>query len=157
MVLKVKVRIEGLRETLRAFDEMSKGANNRLRDGSMEIAGKLMRAQQVAGAALGRQARFVSSRGLRVERDRAPVVSVGRRGGAKVKALLFGSEFGMTRHTGWYNHRRYNNLPNPQFFPHRGRGHSYWFFATAEAMQPEIESGWRDIADKIADDWGRGG
>lgn len=158
MPFTVKVRIEGAREILQAFDRMSKGANDELRQGSTELAGRLMRAQQAAGSAVGRQARAVSSRGLRVERDRVPVVSAGRRGGAKIRNLIAGSEFGMDRHTGWYNRRRYNDLPKHQFYRWSGNGPDagYWFFPTARAMQPEIERGWLEIADRIVKKWGKG-
>jgi hypothetical protein len=79
-----------------------------------------------------------------------PTISASNTG--RAAGLLFGSEFGMTRHSGWYNRRRYNDLPNHQFRPHLGGG-SYWFFSTVEQNQPWIASEWGEAAEQVVREW----
>ena len=69
--------------------------------------------------------------------------------------LLFGSEFGMNRRSGWYADDRFRDSVGRQFRPHRGAG-SYWFFKTAEQDQPEIQQALRETADEIVRNFGHG-
>jgi len=149
----MKVRIQGLRETLRAFDYLSKQASNELRDASTEIAEGLAVRVRRAGTRLGGQPRLVASKGISVKRDRAPVLAAGLRGGKKVKALLFGAEFGMNRKTGWYRKVRYFDSRGYQFgVPHQGRDGRF-FFPTVEYYQDEVSDTYGRMADKLARDW----
>lgn len=153
-MIKVRVRIEGIREILRALDELPEDAQNEVRDGSLKLAETLAGQIRSAGSALGRQD-ALAARSVVARRDRVPVIAAGSRGGRKAKGVLFGSEFGMTRKSGWYRKRRYFTSRGRQFRPHLGRG-SYWFFATVEREQAEVSRAYIAMVDAVARKWGRG-
>jgi hypothetical protein len=66
--------------------------------------------------------------------------------------LLFGSVFGMKRHSGWYAKRRYHASTGSQFGPWISFP-GYWFFSSAEKRQPWIESEWHKAADEVVRRW----
>jgi hypothetical protein len=144
-----KFRVEGLRETIRAFRDLPKDANNELRDRTLVLAQTLAEQVRAAGMADGPQsARAAES--VKAQRDRVPVIKAG--GTKRSSAVVFGSEFGMNRRSGWYAARRYNESDGRQYRPHEGR-HSYWFFRTVEDNEGEIASAWRQVADDVLARW----
>lgn len=158
--LTVNVRIDGARETLAAFRQMGKDAEGKLRDAAQSIADSLAASAQAAARAEGGQAALMAPT-VKAIRDRVPVVQVGgtRRVGrrrAPAYGLLFGSEFGMNRRSGWYAASRYRSSIGAQFKPHRGiRG--YWFFPLVESEQDRIAAAWTRAADELVREFGRGG
>lgn len=144
----VKVRISGVRETIRAFRDLPKDANNELRQRSQEIARDL--AGKIAAAARtdSRQSALVAPT-VKAMKDRVPVVQAGgnRKVGRNRKPahkVLFGANFGAT-------YLR-------QFRPHRGAGQDdYFFFSTVEANEGAIDRQWNAAADEIISRWGSGG
>lgn len=154
MALRVRVRIEGIREVIAAFDRLPDEAQNIVRDRSLELAQSLVGPVQATAAGQGRQAARAAT-SVQAKRDRVPVLTAGSRGGALAKALLFGSEFGATRHFGWYAKGRYYNSTGKQFPPHQGAG-SYWFFRTVDQESGRIEKAYLDMAQEMCDAWGRG-
>lgn len=149
--LKVDVRVYGLRETIRAFQQLPKDASDELRDRTLALSQTLADRVRAAGEAdTPQSARAAAS--VKARRDRVPVISAG--GTKRSSAVLFGSEFGMTRRSGWYARGRYRDSLGRQFRPHRGAS-SYWFFATIEENQGEIAATWRQVADAILDRWAR--
>lgn len=158
--LTLTLHIEGVRETLRAFNQLPKEASDKLRDRAQEIAQDLAVKAKAAGVAEGRQARLVAST-VKARRDRLPVVVAGGtkklgRKRAPAYALLFGSEFGMNSRSGWYASPRYDNATGRQYKPHRGRN-SYWFFATADKERERISDAWNKAADEIVREFTTGG
>ncbi|HEX7038681.1 MAG TPA: hypothetical protein VF202_01050 [Trueperaceae bacterium] len=150
--LTLTLHIQGARETLRAFGQLPKEANDALRARSLELAESLAVKARGAGVAEGRQARLVAST-VQARRDRLPVIVAGgtkRLGRKRTPAfgLLFGSEFGMDSRSGWYAAPRYDNATGQQYKPHRGRD-SYWFFKTADDNQAEISAAWNRAADDV--------
>jgi hypothetical protein len=144
-----KFRVEGLRETIRAFRDLPKDANNELRDRTLVLAQTLAEQVRAAGMADGPQsARAAES--VKAQRDRVPVIKAG--GTKRSSAVVFGSEFGMNRRSGWYAARRYNASDGRQYRPHEGR-HSYWFFRTVEDNEGEIAAAWRQVADDVLARW----
>lgn len=142
----MSLRVDGLKETLQAFNRLGKDANKALREGSFELSQTLAAQVQAAAESHSGQSALLAST-VKARRDRAPFIEVGgtkRVGRNKVPAfkVLFGSEFGS------------NNLP--QFRPHRGRM-GYWAFPTVEANQDEISAAWNQVADKLLDDFSHGG
>lgn len=136
--LVVNVRVEGLREVIRALNNLPKNANDEIREKARVIAGKLAETAKQAGRAEGRQAGAVIKT-VRVQRDRLPVVVAGgmRKLGRNKKPaykLLFGSEFGAT--------------VLKQYKPHLGKD-SYWFFKTIEEERTFISAEWLEAADEI--------
>lgn len=151
--LTIKVKIDGARETLRAFNALPKNANDELRDRTKEIATKVAQSAKDAGIRAGSQAALVS-RSVKVKRDRVPAVQAG--GGSPAlgryhvppSALLFGSEFGMDAHSGWYRKSRYDESKGFQYHPHTGQVGA-WFFPTVEREAPAISEAWNKVADDI--------
>jgi hypothetical protein len=147
--LRMRVRISGADEVLRAIHALGRDAEKALRDQAYDIADYLADKIKYAASADSRQsARAASS--VKAVRDRWPVIIAG--GTKRSQGVLFGSEFGATRRFGWYARARYYHSPARQFRPHQGAS-SYWFFATAEREQPWVERQWQDAADDVIRRW----
>lgn len=134
----LSLRIDGLKQTLQAFNRLEKDANTALREASFALSQLLASRVQSAAQAEGAQAVLLAPT-VKAMRDRAPFIQAGgtrRVGRNKVPAfkVLFGSEFGS------------NQLR--QFKPHRGRL-GYWAFPTVEANQAEISAKWNEAADDL--------
>jgi hypothetical protein len=145
-----KVSIEGADEVLRAFDKLPRDAESELREQAFDIAKVLADRIKAGGRAHSRQAARAAST-VKEVKGRWPAIQASNTG--RAKGLLFGSEFGMTRHSGWYNKGRYRDSTGHQFGPHLGGG-SYWFFKTATALQPYVADQWREVADNVVRKWG---
>lgn len=147
--LRIRVRIEGVHEILAAARRLPPEAQRLLRDRSQQLAETLAVQIRAAGQAESRQAAR-AARSVKARRDRVPVVSAG--GTKAASAVLFGSEFGMTRRSGWYARGRYHNSAGRQFKPHRG-AQSYWFFKTAEREEGRIGRAYQQMADELIRSW----
>jgi hypothetical protein len=145
----MKVSIEGANEVLRALDKLPKDADTELRAQAFDIAKVLTDRIKAAGRAHSRQAARAAST-VKEVKGRWPIVQASNTG--RAKGLLFGSEFGMTRHSGWYAKGRYRDSIGHQFGPHLGGG-SYWFFKTADDLQPYVADQWREVADNVVRRW----
>lgn len=144
MVDRIDVTIRGDEEVMRALRALPRDANDELRDGAGQLANMLLRTMRGL-ASSNRQAR-AAARTARVVRDRFPSVEAGP------EKRLKGSEFGMTRHTGWYNKPRFWGSVGDQYRPHRGRA-SYWFFLAQERKAAELQAGYREILDRTVAKW----
>lgn len=143
--LTVKVRITGVRDTLKAFGKLPKDASTELRTGTLALTQLLASKVEAAGRSDSPQSALVAGT-VKARKDRVPVIVAG--GAKKVGSrrtpahkILFGSEFGS------------NNLK--QYRTHLGQG-SYWFFRTVEAHQDEIDKAWNKIAGDIVRRWSNG-
>lgn len=146
MAIQTRIRIEGAQEIIRALGRVPGDGERALVRRSNELAYNLLRRMRRAAAREGRQAARAAST-LRVVRGSLmPTVTAGPH------ELLFGSEFGMTRHSGWYSRGRYYHSTGMQFGPHQGQV-GYWFFPTRRAAQPVIEAAWRQAADDVIRGW----
>lgn len=146
--LTVTLSITGLRETLRAFQELPKDASNRLRDETLKLSQALAVKAKAAGQAdAAPQSPLVAST-VKAARDRVPVIQAGGtkrlgRNRAPAWKLLFGSEFGSNAYQQF--HRE-----------HAGR-QGYWFFPVIEGSQAQIAAAWSRVADGIVRDFSEGG
>lgn len=147
--LTFRVSIQGANEVLRAFNKLPRDANQELRTEAFDIAKVLADRIKAAGRRYSKQAARVAST-VREVRDRWPAVQASNTG--RAKGLLFGSEFGMNRKSGWYGRPRYFDSRGYQFHPHTGQ-QGAWFFPTAEALQPYVEQQWRQVADNVVRKW----
>ena len=147
--LTVRIHIANVRETLAAFRHLPKDAQDELRDTSQELAKRLAGYVRAAGTALGRQDAKVA-RTVKAVRDRVPTITAGGR--SKAGQLVFGSEFGMNRRSGWYGAARFSHSTGRQFRPHQGTD-GYWFFPTVDAHEEEIGRAWTQAADDIVQRW----
>lgn len=151
MAIRVRVRIEGIREILAAFDRMPADIQNVVRDRSLELAEELALRVRTAGVGRGRQAALAASTVV-AKRDRVPVITAGARGPHRARAVVFGTEFGATRKFGWYAQGRYFHSPAKQYPTHLGAG-SYWFFRTVENSEARISQAYLRMADEIIHRW----
>lgn len=147
--LTVGVRIDGVNQTLAAFRQLPKDANDALREAAQDLARRLaLSAQRAASADNSPQSDLIAPT-VKAGRDRLPLVQAGgskRVGRHRAPAwkLLFGSEFGSNRYK-QFGH------------PHAGKK-GYWLFPTVEREQSAIAAAWRRAADDIVRQWeGRNG
>lgn len=144
----VKVQIDGLRETLRAFQELPKDATTRLREEALKLAEKLAVAARAEGMAdAAPQSKLVATT-VKAVRDRVPAIQAGgtkRLGSRRAPAytLLFGSMFGSNAHRQFHR-------------PHGGQD-AYWFFPVVERNARDIAAAWSKVADEIVRDFSEGG
>lgn len=147
---KFSVKIEGADEVARALAKVPADAKAAMKAEAKDIAISLTDWIKADARARGRQA----ARGASTVREGAhgvwPMVTGSNTG--RARGLLFGSVFGMKRHSGWYRHRRYHNSAGRQFGPYVGFP-GYWFFATAQHRQPWITREWAKAADQVVQDW----
>jgi hypothetical protein len=144
----IKVRIEGADEVIRALRKLPADAQAAMKHEARDIATSLADFMKADARSHSRQAAR-ASRSVR-ERNQGfwPVITANNS-----SRLLFGSIFGMKRHSGWYAHRRYARSSGEQFGPYIGfPGH--WFFSSAERYQPWVESEWQKAADDVVHRWG---
>jgi hypothetical protein len=158
--LTIHIRIDGVRETIRAFNEMGRDANRDLRTETFKISDDLAVKLRVAAGADGNQSRLMVPT-IKARKDRVPSVEAGGskrvgRHGKPAGALIFASEFGMSSRSGWYGRRRYRGSPGRQWHPHRGAA-SYWFFETVEDQTDNIQRRWLAVCDRLIRKWGAGG
>ena len=146
----VRVRIEGDQEVIRALRKVSVDAKKAMRAEAKDIAISLADWIKADARRRGRQA----ARGLSNTREGSsgvwPQVAASNTG--RARGLLFGSVYGMKRHSGWYRHRRYHNSPGHQFGPYIGFP-GYVFFRTADERQPWIAKEWAKAADDVVREW----
>lgn len=140
-MLTMRVQIDGLEQTVAAVRALGPDAVVELRERTETVAEELAAKIQAAGQADSRQSAR-AARTVAVHRGIAPAVVAGPH------PLLFGSEFGMTRKSGWYAWPRFFDSAGRQFRPHRGRG-SYWFFKAAERAAPDMARQWQAAADAV--------
>jgi hypothetical protein len=146
--VELSVAVRGAAELARACRRISRDADKELREQAFDISKVLADRVKFAGAASDAQSAR-AARTVRERRNRFPSITAGPH------PLLFGSEFGANGRFGWFGAVRYSNSPARQFRPHLGAG-SYWFFRTADAMQPYVEAEWTEVAERLVEEWPRG-
>lgn len=144
MATELDVTIRGDADVLRALRALPREANAELREGAGRLAQMLARTAR--GLASGNPQARAAARTVQVVRDRFPTIQAGP------EKRLKGSEFGQTRHTGWYARARYWDSGGDQYRPHRGAA-SYWFFLAQERRQAELDAGYREILDNVIRKW----
>jgi hypothetical protein len=152
----VSVRITGLREVRRALRALPPQATTELKDGTLELANRLVPLIKAAGAARGRQTERASRTTKVVKGAGGGVLPRIEAGGTKkAREVLFGTEFGATRKFGWYDAKRnprYYNSRGKQFPPHLGRG-SYWFHKTVDESRGVIDAEAADMGSNLIRRW----
>lgn len=137
----VGVKVAGVRDLLKVLSKMPKDLQNNVRDASTLIAQDLVDgATQAASTPLQQ----LAASGLKVKRDRIPMVRVGSqvlKPGTRASDVFYGAEFGgRARPT------------TQQFLEHRGtRG--YFFYPTARANAARHYTMWTDAVDKAMASW----
>jgi hypothetical protein len=152
---KMTVHVEGLTETVRAFNRYGKAANNELRDAAQGEVNKVAPMLVAAMRSDGGPSALVAS-SVSAKRDRYPVIKAAgskrvatrKRGrGARPRAgdLFFGAEFGGR-----------GRSTTQQFRPWKGTT-GYAFYPTLRRHTSDIVDGYRKALNDLARKWGRGG
>ena len=147
-----RVKIEGADEVLRALTKVPADAKKAMRAEAKDIATSLTDWIKADARSRGRQAARGASTVREGRQGFWPAVTGSNTG--RARGIMFGSVYGMKRHSGWYNHARYNRPgAKGQFGPYVGFP-GYWFFSTAEKRQPWIAAEWAKAADDVVHEWG---
>lgn len=147
----VRVRVVGDEEVLRALEKLPADAQEAMRAQAKDIATSLTDFIKIAGRNHSRQAARVARTVRQTSRGGWPVIGASNTG--RAQGLLFGSIFGMKRHTGWYNHARYNRPGSRGQFGAWIGYPGYWFFKTYEERRSWIESEWQKAGDEVVHRW----
>lgn len=152
--MKVGVHVEGLNETLRAYNRYGKDANRQLREAAGAEVDRIIPALILAAAAAGPQAGLAGT-SIRRRSDRVPVIvaagsrrvrpSTGPKRRVTAGDVFFGAEFGGQ-----------GQATTMQFPPHRGHA-GYWFWPTLRRHLPELRRRYIEALDRLAHEWARGG
>lgn len=132
--------IKGINQLLRVLSKLPKDLQNEVRDASTEIAGDLVSGAKAAASTP--MERMVVG-GLKVKRDRVPVVATGGtlRPGVKTRDVFYGAEFGgRARST------------TQQFLPHL-RQQGRFLYPTARKQARQQATRWAEAIDKAFKDW----
>lgn len=144
------IRIEGDEEVIRALKKAPADAKKAMRAQAKDIATSLADWIKADARRRGRQAARGASTVREGNRGIWPQVTGTNAG--RARGILFGSIYGMKRHSGWYAAGRYSDSTGRQFGPYVGfPGH--WFFSTAEKRRPWIAKEWAKAADDVVRDW----
>lgn len=144
--MRVKVRIEGVKEIVAAFKRMPEVAQRQLERASRDLADELVVKVRMAGAASSGQSALAALTVKSATTGKVPVITAGgsMRVGRNLKPahkILFGAEFGA--HT------------LKQFRPYTGSD-GYWFFRTIRDNERSISEAYNRAADAIVEAWGHG-
>ena len=143
----IKVRIEGADEVIRALRKVPADAQKAMKAEAKDIATSLADFMKADARGHSRQAARAARSVREANQGFWPVITADNR-----SRLLFGSVFGMKRHSGWYARRRYAGSAGRQFGVYIGFP-GYWFFSSAEKRQPWVESEWHKAADEVVRRW----
>jgi hypothetical protein len=142
-------QIEGLQETLRAFNRLGREANAAVRNAAKQVAAATATAAQNRAQGVPQQA-SIAAQSIRPKSDRIPALQAG--GGMKVGttgvaagAIFFGAEYG--------GRGRDTTM---QFLPHRGQT-GYFLWPTIRARQYEDAAIYISALDHLCAIWGLGG
>ncbi len=146
----ITARVEGAAETARAFANFPDQARKELDESKNDLARRLAQIVRAAGLAdTAQTARGLGGPANTVRANPGPTPAVR----AGPHPLLFATEFGMNRRSGWYAAPRYLGSRRRQFRPHRGQL-GYWFHPAVEGAQPVIDAAWEQAKDAIIRAWG---
>lgn len=143
MPLNIRVRIEGAREVIRAFDRLPPQAKIILEKKTLKISRRLAVKVRLAATGDSGQSALIAP-SVRAVPGAQPQVTagsgalVGRNSKPDTK-IMFGSEFGA--HT------------LRQFRPYVGND-GYWFFRTQKREQGAMNREWNEMSDELVHRWG---
>ena len=159
--------VEGLKEALRAFQQLDKDGRTAVRDEVQKVANVLARQVASAGRNTGDPRNIAIAGTIRGTRERSPVIKIGSAkrfagaGRARTSDLMLGMEFGSTGLGGDATDLKTSRGGRPGWrFPARtprsGRGNEgYWVFPTLRSQQSKAVELWGAALNKATADWGR--
>lgn len=137
----VTIQVSGVRALLKALSKIDKELQSGVRDASAEIAQDLVSGAQSAAQT---PLQALAASGLKVKRDRVPVVKVGSnmvRPGVRERDIFYGAEFGGGKRP-----------TTQQFLPHQGK-RGYFLYPTARANGKRYAAMWIGAVDKAFEAW----
>jgi len=149
--MKTNVKIEGLDQTLRAFNKYGKDANRELRQAAGDHVDRIIEMLNTAAANAGKGA-ALSAGSVKRKSDRVPALTAG--GSRKVKSstgkvtagdVFFGFEFGG------------GARPTTQQFPPWLGRTGYWFWPLLRREMPALRRAYLKTLDELAAKWAAGG
>lgn len=143
---RITVTVRGAKEVERALAKLPDQAKAETRRGLRSLAGRFTQLIRAAARTESKQARRVAPT------VRSHVQGLGIEVSAGPHPLLFLSEFGMNRRTGWYANIRRRPGQQRQA-PRHLDGGSYWFFQTVDEHRDEIDRRAQEIAERIVERW----
>jgi hypothetical protein len=146
MTRPLRVTVRGDEEVQRALAKLPADARREARQGAVRLSRKMAAFIRAAGRADSRQSARAASTVRTATDGLNPSVKAGPH------PMLFGSEFGIKRRTGWYARGRYLGSPRRQYRAHRGNA-SYWFFRAGEEATPLVRAELDDTMDAIVRTW----
>jgi hypothetical protein len=151
--VKVKVEVDGLDATLKAFNRYGKEANRELRQAAGVEVDRMIAALTIAGQGAGKQAALTAG-SVKRRSDRVPVIVAGGtrrltrtsgKGKATAGDVFFGAEFGGGRR------------PTTRQFPAWVGRAGYWFWPTIRRHLPDLRRRYIATLDDLANKWAAGG
>ena len=156
-----EIKVRGAKEVERAAGNLDEDVEKALvkekRRLAKNLAAKLRRAV-ISGSKVSRQTRPERSRrgshlshrpmGIRV---RPTIRQQGDHVIAGPHPMLFGTEFGMNKKSGWYAWPQFANNPALQYFHHQNDG--YWWNPTNRRDRPEYEAAIQRCVDEALSHW----
>ena len=124
-----EVDVKGATEVERALDKLTPDARRAVEKEKKRLAKNL--------AAKLRRAVISGSKGRMGTKVRPTIRQSGDTVIAGPHPMLFGTEFGMNRKSGWYADERFRDNPHLQYFHHQGDG--YWWQPTIRRGRVEAE------------------
>ena len=147
LLIDFNVRVEGADAMVRALRRLPKAARDEFRREatklSRELATKLRAA--VRAESKGRMGSKVAPT-IRAQTGLSAGVLVGP------QDMVFGTEFGMNRKSGWYADERFRDNTALQYFRHQGDG--YWWNPTIRASKPDADAAVERALDEAVRHWG---
>jgi len=144
---KQAVKVEGLRETLRACNKLGRDANRELRNAARDIATATAREARAEGMGMSALQRLAAS-SVRSGSDRVPKILSG--GGARVGhkrtpvgSIFFGAEFGGGA-----------KVTTRQFPRHRGQA-GYFLWPTIRKRKNRDLALYQRALDRVCERWAR--
>lgn len=151
--MELRVSIDGANDVLRQLRQVGPDAQEALSERAYGIARDLVEKMQGTARALGRQDARAASTVTATKAGLFPIISAAPTG--RARGLLWASNFGMKRKSGWYAKVRYFDSAGRQFREwNGGAGHAdYWFYSTADREQSWIAGEWSKAADDVVRAW----
>jgi hypothetical protein len=149
--IRAGLEVDGVKETIRAFNKLDKDSKNKARDETLKVSSLL--ASRIRSAAPNDPRNQALGQSVRAKRDRVPKVNVGGlagptvSGGGGPRELVIGMEFGA-------NQNGPNSWRFPPRTPRRGRGNEgYWIYPTLVRNQSDIVKQWQDSLEPVIKEW----
>lgn len=144
-----EIKVKGAKEVERALDKLPADVQSALAKEKRRLAKNLvakLRRAVISGTKVGPSGRPMGTKVLPTIRQSGDDVTAGPH------PMLFGTEFGMNRKSGWYDKPWFQDNPHLQYFRHAGRD-GYWWNPTIRRSEPDAEAAVQRAVDDALNHW----